>query len=95
MSKGASEDARGVAASYADLVTPSRHLAVREELARVEAAMDRLSEDHREVITLARIAGLSHREIAAVMGRSEAACRVLLHRATAQLGMILGELDAE
>lgn len=82
-----------VAASYADLVTPSRELAAREELARVETAIDRLSDDHREVITLARICGLPHREIAVVMGRSEAACRVLLHRATAQLGMILAELE--
>lgn len=82
-----------VSAAYADVVTPSRNLAAREELARVEAAIDRLSEDHREVITLARICGLPHREIAVVMGRSENACRVLLHRATAQLGMILAELD--
>ncbi len=62
----------------------------QEQLAQLEAAFDRLSPDHREVLTLARIVGLPHREIAEVMGRSEAACRILLYRATAQLGILLG-----
>jgi RNA polymerase sigma factor (sigma-70 family) len=47
----------------------------------MERAFDLLSDDHREVITLSRIVGLSHAEIAAELGRSEGAVRVLLSRA--------------
>ena len=47
----------------------------------MEAAFDSLPDDYREVITLARIAGLSHAEIARQMARSESAVRMLLSRA--------------
>jgi RNA polymerase sigma-70 factor (ECF subfamily) len=79
------EDQAGVSQVYQTLLTPSQHLQHREDLEAFEAAFDRLSEDHREVVLLARIVGLSHREIAAVMGRTEAATRNLLYRALAEL----------
>jgi RNA polymerase sigma-70 factor (ECF subfamily) len=91
----APSDWSAVAQSYADVVTPSRQLMLREQVERLEAAFDRLSEDQREVLTLARIVGLPHAEIAIAMERSEGASRALLHRATAQLGMILAELGDE
>jgi RNA polymerase sigma-70 factor (ECF subfamily) len=75
---------------YADFVTPSADLDMRERIARLEAAFDRLPEDYREVITLTRIVGMPHGEVAAAMGRSEAASRMLLYRALAQLAV---ELD--
>lgn len=74
---------------YADLLTPSADLDMRERIARFERAFDELDEDHREVITLARIVGLPHKEVAEAMGRTEAASRMLLYRALAQLATLL------
>lgn len=74
-----------LAAVYADFVTPSADLDMRERVAGLEAAFDRLPEDYREVITLARIVGLPHREVGEAMGRSETASRMLLYRALAEL----------
>ncbi len=88
---GDADDERSLSQCYAAIATPSRHAASREELARVEAAFDHLSEDHREVILLARVVGLSHREIAARLERSEGAVRVLLHRALLDLSERLAD----
>jgi RNA polymerase sigma-70 factor (subfamily 1) len=77
----------------ADWLTPSREAIGRERLQRVAEALEALPDDYREVIGLARIAGLAHKEIAARLGRSEAATRKLLGRALASLGEILGEPD--
>lgn len=71
-------------------LTPSRDAAGRERLQQVAEALSTLPEDYREMIGLSRIAGLSHKEIAARTGRSEAACRKLLGRALSSLGEILG-----
>ncbi|MCA8976018.1 MAG: sigma-70 family RNA polymerase sigma factor [Planctomycetes bacterium] len=71
------------------LLTASRVAMQAEDAARLEAAFEKLPDDYREVITLARIAGLSHAEIGEQMGRSPEATRVLLHRAMARLGTLL------
>ncbi len=76
---------------WAGLFTPSRDASAREELALVEAALDRLPADQREVIVLSRIAGLPHAQIAERLQRSEGAVRQLLHRALARLAMEIGE----
>ena len=70
---------------YRDLCTPSQQAMGREALERIERGFERLPDDYREVIVLARLAGLSRKEIAEQMGRSEAAIRNLLPRALAQL----------
>ena len=77
---------------YGNFTSPSQAAIGVEEIARIESAFDRLSEDYREVITLSRIVGLSHREIAEQIGRTEGATRTLLGRALAKLS---GELDRE
>jgi RNA polymerase sigma-70 factor (subfamily 1) len=77
-------------ALYADLLTPSADLEMRERIAHLEAAFDSLPEEYREVITLARIVGLPHDAIASAMNRSVAASRMLLSRALARLAI---ELD--
>lgn len=69
--------------------TPSRHAVAREDLTRAEAAFARLAPDARRVIVLARVQGLSHRQVAQIMGRSEAASRTLLSRALARLANLL------
>ncbi|MEM6671843.1 MAG: sigma-70 family RNA polymerase sigma factor [Planctomycetota bacterium] len=76
--------------AYARIATPSQHASVREDLARVEAAMDRLSEEERALVVLSRIAGCSRVEIAEEMGLTAGAVRTRLHRALAKLSV---ELD--
>ena len=56
-----------------------------DEAARLESAIERLDAPHREVILLRKFEDLSFKEIAARMGRSEDACRMLLARALAAL----------
>jgi RNA polymerase sigma-70 factor (ECF subfamily) len=74
----------------ADQATPSRIATAKEELQRLEAAIDRLTEPQREVLTLARIVGLPHAVIAERLGKSEVAVRQLLVRAMAAVGQALG-----
>ena len=75
---------------YRRFSSPSHRLEMREELERVEQAFEQLPDDYREVITLAHVAGLSRKEIADEMGRSEGAVRVLLNRAIARVSVLLG-----
>jgi RNA polymerase sigma-70 factor (ECF subfamily) len=79
--------------SYQHLVTPSRMVAAKELIAHLEAAFDELPEDYREAITLHRICGLSHAEIAERMGRSEGAVRNLVYRGLSRLALRVDELD--
>ncbi len=75
----------------ADVPSPSQHAIANEEAGRIERALETLPEDYREVIVLARHVGLSHREIAVEMERSELAVRTLLSRALARLAEVLDE----
>jgi len=77
--------------ALADLASPSRIATAKEELQRLEAAIDRLTEPQREVLTLARIVGLPHAVIAERLGKSEVAVRQLLVRAMAAVGAALGD----
>jgi RNA polymerase sigma-70 factor (ECF subfamily) len=76
-------------ATYSKISSPTGHALKNEEIERLEAAIDRLSEEHREVLTLAYFAGLSRAEIGAQLGKTEEAVRSLLHRATARLAILL------
>ena len=69
--------------------TPSRDAAANEELAALHRALARLPEPYRRVITLARLDGCPHREIAHRLGRSECATRHLLARALTRLSSLL------
>ena len=84
-----SRDEADILECYQTFLTPSRDAVAKEELARVERAFGELSEDYREVISLSRIVGLSHAEIAHEMERSEGAVRTLLSRALARLATLL------
>lgn len=78
---------------YVSMLSPSRVAIAREDVAQFEAAFDQLSDEHREVITLHRLLGLDHEQIAQRMGRSAPASRVLLHRAIARLGRLLATAE--
>ena len=75
----------GLLACYHRFSSPSHRLTVKDEIDRVEEAFDALTDEQREVVTLAHVAGLSRAEIAAQLGKTENAVRIVLHRALARL----------
>ncbi len=76
-------------AQYRSFTTPSQGMALAEEVARVEAALDDLPEDQRQVVVLAHLAQWSRRDIAEELGKSEGAVRMLLHRGLAALAVAM------
>jgi RNA polymerase sigma-70 factor (ECF subfamily) len=74
--------------------TSSKVLRREERFHRLEAAFDRLSPEHREVIVLARIEGLSREEIARKMNRSPGAVGQLLWRALKCLKATFGDTES-
>jgi len=81
--------------AYDSVFTPSQNAMAREEETRLEAAFDRLPDNDREVITLAKVVRLPHEEIARTMGRTIPAVRNLLARALAKLSTALEEQPGE
>lgn len=79
----------GGLAQAATFLTPSVDAVGRETAEALAAALAELSEEHREVITLARVVQLPHAVIAESMNRSEAAVRQLLVRALLHLSQRL------
>lgn len=57
----------------------------QEELERLRRAMAALPEDQRELLVMHRYVGMSHAEIAGVLGCEEGASRARLHRALKSL----------
>jgi RNA polymerase sigma-70 factor, ECF subfamily len=82
-------DATTAITAYRTLCTPSKGLQVREAMHRVEAAFDQLPEDYREAVTLHKLCGLSHAEIAQRMNRSEGAVRNLVYRGISRLALLV------
>jgi RNA polymerase sigma-70 factor (ECF subfamily) len=67
------------------------HLRLTHE--RLMAAMPSLTEGQRQVILLRFIEGMSNAEVASIMEKTEAAIRVLQHRALTALRLVLVEED--
>jgi RNA polymerase sigma-70 factor (ECF subfamily) len=65
--------------------TPSVLVARREELDRLERAMDQLKGEYRQVVVLAKIEGLSYRQIGQQLSKSPDAVGMLLSRAMVAL----------
>ncbi|MEJ2703863.1 MAG: sigma-70 family RNA polymerase sigma factor [Sedimentisphaerales bacterium] len=61
--------------------TPSVVLSLREDLDRLEKAMDQLKPEYRDVIVLAKIEGFTFKEIAEKLNKTPAAVAMLLSRA--------------
>ena len=72
-----------------DVVSPGHAMRREERFDRLQAAIDSLSGDHREVILLTRIQGMSLKRAAEKMGRSPEAVRKLFWRALKQLRSVL------
>jgi len=68
-----------------DTTTPSAIMSKKEDLDKLEKAIDRLKPEYREIIILAKIEGLSYEEIGHRLGKSVHAVGHLLSRALAAL----------
>ena len=79
---------RAAEALHRSFATPSGDAMLREDLARIEGAFAQLKPAYREIITLAYVDGLPHKDIAARLAISEANSRVLLSRALARLAKL-------
>ncbi|MFZ5827037.1 MAG: RNA polymerase sigma factor [Bacillota bacterium] len=64
---------------------PEQNLLQADEQEAVRLALERLPEQYRSVLVLREIQGLSHAEIGAILEKSEATVRVLVHRARQRL----------
>jgi RNA polymerase sigma-70 factor (ECF subfamily) len=74
--------------------SPSKAMRRGERFERLKKSMAALSPDYRAVLQLSRIDGLSVREIAERMGRTESAIKNLLLRATRQLKRAFGDTES-
>lgn len=87
------EEAAGVASQEP---SPERIVVARLELAQVLRTLRALAPDRVEALALRIFGELSTAEIAAVMGKSEAAVKMLVHRAVGDLRERLGDrIEAE
>ncbi len=64
--------------AVSDQPGPERTIIARDELRRLQAALDQLAPRHREALVLQKIEGLSRREIAARMGIGEETVKAYL-----------------
>jgi len=62
----------------------------REDLRQVIDGLQHLPEDRREALIMRFALGMSNREIARALGRTDGATKVLIHRATKQLQEEIG-----
>ncbi|HSL33302.1 MAG TPA: sigma-70 family RNA polymerase sigma factor [Candidatus Limnocylindrales bacterium] len=82
------------AASVADPRDVESGAATRDEAAAAWRAVGRLPADRRRALVLRFVDEMSTAEIAGVLGRSEGAVRVLIHRALRTVAKDLGGRDA-
>lgn len=71
--------------------TPSHQAVNGEALLRLEAALEQLSAEHREIIRLRILEGRAHEEISEILDKSPTAVRMSLSRARAKLSLVLSE----
>ena len=92
------EESSGGAPSFglarAKDASPSKGVRRTERFNRLEMALEKLSDSHREVIVLAFIQELSVKEISLRMGRAPAAVSMLIFRALGKLRAILGNTES-
>jgi RNA polymerase sigma-70 factor (ECF subfamily) len=75
------EDGSAGVAGPLQTTTPSVLLSKKEQLDRLERAIDALKPEYRQVILLSRVERLSQEEIGARLGKSKGAVAMLLSRA--------------
>ncbi len=70
---------------------PERQVMVREDYRRVQAALQKLTPEERDALSLTISSDLSYREIARVTGASEGNIKVRVHRARMKLKKMMTE----
>ncbi|MEA2621154.1 MAG: hypothetical protein QOH61_64 [Chloroflexota bacterium] len=83
-----------LAAQVAAADDPARSAVERDEVARAWRAIERLPQERRRALVLRFVEEMSAREIGAVLGRTEGAVRVLIHRALRSVAEDLGHEEA-
>lgn len=90
------DDSRAIRSNLRDYAhTPGTHAVVNEEARLLNTAMQRLSDEHRQVIELRNWQQLTFGEIGKQMNRSEDAARKLWARAVVQLQEALKKSQVE
>ena len=84
------ETALGAGLVVADPVDLQQGVETRDEAAAALLALDRLPDDRRRALLLRFVDEMSTAEIAGVLGRSEGAVRVLIHRGLRAIARDLG-----
>ena len=82
-------DDRQLATVYGEFASTDRPESAVESMDRIEAAMQHLNEEQRDVVTMATLLGLTGPEIAQQLGKTEAAVRKVLSRARAKLAVVI------
>lgn len=82
---GSGESNAGESRIAADTPSPSARTRAGEDAAALHAALSRIPEDYREVLTLRYVEGLTFEQCAERMGRSAAALRKLWSRAVERM----------
>ncbi len=85
------EDLRGIAAQA---LSPEEAAVHAQEVSTLVAALRELDDEEQQVILLRFVQDLSHGEIAAIIGKSEGASRVIQHRALSKLQRALNSRKA-
>lgn len=97
--RGRSTEISDVPESLLEASVPSRRpddaVAEGETRALVQAAIRELAEDHRLLVVLRDVEGLSYSEIAAITDQPEGTVKSRLHRARAALAEIVARLEKE
>jgi RNA polymerase sigma-70 factor (ECF subfamily) len=83
--KSTVEDSFVAALDAVDTTTPSAIMSNKEDLDKLAKAIDALKPEYRQVIVLAKIEGLSYKEIGDRLGKSSEAVRKLVTRALEEL----------
>ena len=78
-------DSLAAAMEPIDVTTPSAIVSKREDFERLAKAIDTLKPEYRKIIILAKVEGLSYKEIADKLDKSADAVRMLFYRAMAAL----------
>jgi len=74
-----------------DAITPSVIMSKKEDLDKLEKAIDELKPEYRQVVLLTKIEGLSYKEIGQKLGKSVDAVGMLLSRAMVVLTLAYGK----
>ena len=87
------EDVEDYGDRLAGGITPDEHLEKKQAKQELYKAMERLSDDHREVLALSRFQELKYQEIAEILNISEVAVKTRAHRAMQELKNIYIKIE--